>query len=62
MKLKFQFAFMSHFFANPLSSLLADNDIGDSACLNLAEAVRNVPSFRKYDPCLSLAMKSCLLF
>jgi origin recognition complex subunit 3 len=42
-----QFAYMSHFFANPLTSLLAKGSLVDYACPELAEAIRNTPSFRQ---------------
>jgi origin recognition complex subunit 3 len=39
---------MSHFFANPISVLLAGNIPATINNGKLCEAIRNVPSFRKY--------------
>lgn len=50
---------MTHFFANPLSVLLSDNLGSDNFQPELCEAIRNVPSFRRYDTiryCLLLTM------
>jgi origin recognition complex subunit 3 len=41
-----QYAYMSHFFANPLAVLLAKPDSTVIAQNKLCEAVRNLPSFR----------------
>ncbi|KAL4784260.1 origin recognition complex subunit 3 N-terminus-domain-containing protein [Aspergillus varians] len=43
-----KYAYMSHFFANPISVLLADGTPGDLGNDKLCEAIRNVPSFREY--------------
>lgn len=42
-----QYAYMSHFFANPLTILLAEDDCLDSFQVELCEAIRNIPSFRR---------------
>ncbi|KAJ5804253.1 uncharacterized protein N7518_000556 [Penicillium psychrosexuale] len=43
-----KYAYMSHFFANPLSVLLANPDSTILAQNKLCEAVRNLPSFRMF--------------
>ncbi|KAL4977821.1 origin recognition complex subunit 3 N-terminus-domain-containing protein [Aspergillus desertorum] len=43
-----KYAYMSHFFANPVSVLLADRIAEDLQHEKLCEAIRNVPSFREY--------------
>ncbi|KAL4969243.1 putative origin recognition complex subunit 3 [Aspergillus stella-maris] len=43
-----KYAYMSHFFANPVSVLLAEDIPGDLQIERLCEAIRNVPSFREY--------------
>ncbi|KAL5043189.1 hypothetical protein BDW71DRAFT_128806 [Aspergillus fruticulosus] len=43
-----KYAYMSHFFANPISVLLADRIPGGLEHDKLCEAIRNVPSFREY--------------
>ncbi|KAL4996536.1 origin recognition complex subunit 3 N-terminus-domain-containing protein [Aspergillus recurvatus] len=43
-----KYAYMSHFFANPISVLLADRVAEDLQHDKLCEAIRNVPSFREY--------------
>ncbi|KAL4774089.1 origin recognition complex subunit 3 N-terminus-domain-containing protein [Aspergillus nidulans var. acristatus] len=43
-----KYAYMSHFFANPISVLLADHIGEDLQHDKLCEAIRNVPSFREY--------------
>ncbi|KAL4752660.1 hypothetical protein BDW72DRAFT_191823 [Aspergillus terricola var. indicus] len=43
-----KYAYMSHFFANPISVLLADRIAEDLQHDKLCEAIRNVPSFREY--------------
>ncbi|KAL2814765.1 origin recognition complex subunit 3 N-terminus-domain-containing protein [Aspergillus granulosus] len=43
-----KYAYMSHFFANPASVLLADEIPTAIQQDKLCEAIRNVPSFRKY--------------
>ncbi|KAL4913159.1 origin recognition complex subunit 3 N-terminus-domain-containing protein [Aspergillus aurantiobrunneus] len=53
-----KYAYMSHFFANPISVLLADDAPGDLKHGKLCEAVRNVPSFREY--CEILIKDGCL--
>ena len=43
-----QYAYMSHFYANPLSILLSDDpDLFDGLQLGHVEAIRNLPSFRR---------------
>ncbi|KAL3465388.1 origin recognition complex subunit 3 N-terminus-domain-containing protein [Aspergillus heterothallicus] len=51
-----KYAYMSHFFANPISILLADEIPSTIQLSKLCEAVRNVPSFRNY--CETLAEDS----
>ncbi|KAL5337801.1 origin recognition complex subunit 3 N-terminus-domain-containing protein [Aspergillus crustosus] len=43
-----KYAYMSHFFANPVSVFLADNLPGDLQQVLFCEAIRNTPSFREY--------------
>ncbi|KAA8642214.1 putative origin recognition complex subunit 3 [Aspergillus tanneri] len=44
-----KYAYMSHFFANPLAVLLADDqDLSKLPPGKLCEAIRNIPSFRRY--------------
>ncbi|KAI9934423.1 hypothetical protein ASPWEDRAFT_117815 [Aspergillus wentii DTO 134E9] len=43
-----KYAYMTHFFANPLSVLLADKVSGDLPYGKLCEAIRNLPSFRRF--------------
>ncbi|KAJ0421026.1 origin recognition complex subunit 3 N-terminus-domain-containing protein [Aspergillus carlsbadensis] len=43
-----KYAYMSHFFANPISVLLADDIPATIQNGKLCEAIRNVPSFRNY--------------
>ncbi|OJJ46290.1 hypothetical protein ASPZODRAFT_133320 [Penicilliopsis zonata CBS 506.65] len=43
-----KYSYMSHFFANPLTALLADSVPANPPSTVLCEAIRNVPSFRSY--------------
>ncbi|PWY71460.1 hypothetical protein BO70DRAFT_414589 [Aspergillus heteromorphus CBS 117.55] len=43
-----KYAYMSHFFANPLAVLLADESVPDIRRDKVCEAIRNLPSFRRY--------------
>ncbi|KAI9371923.1 origin recognition complex subunit 3 N-terminus-domain-containing protein [Aspergillus egyptiacus] len=43
-----KYAYMSHFFANPISVLLADAVPDDLQRAKLCESVRNLPSFREH--------------
>ncbi|RAH70852.1 putative origin recognition complex subunit 3 [Aspergillus aculeatinus CBS 121060] len=43
-----KYAYMSHFFANPLSVLLADDAATTIQHDKVCEALRNLPSFRRY--------------
>ncbi|KAL2869955.1 putative origin recognition complex subunit 3 [Aspergillus lucknowensis] len=43
-----KYAYMSHFFSNPLSVLLAEDIPDELVQVRLCEAIRNVPSFREY--------------
>lgn len=41
-----QYAYMSHFFANPLAVLLGSPTLDTLSQTRLGEAIRNLPSFR----------------
>lgn len=41
-----KYAYMSHFFANPLSETLVRKDISDRFEEDYAEAVRHLPTFK----------------
>ncbi|ODH39835.1 hypothetical protein ACO22_01778 [Paracoccidioides brasiliensis] len=43
-----KYAYMAHFFANPLSTLLSKSATTTSLQTELCEAIRNIPSFRTY--------------
>ncbi|KAL4883638.1 origin recognition complex subunit 3 N-terminus-domain-containing protein [Aspergillus karnatakaensis] len=43
-----KYAYMSHFFANPISVFLASNVPGNLQQAQLCEAIRNTPSFREH--------------
>ncbi|KAL4940525.1 hypothetical protein BDV06DRAFT_196523 [Aspergillus oleicola] len=43
-----KYAYMSHFFANPVSVFLADDIPGYLQHDKICEAIRNIPSFREY--------------
>ncbi|KAK2798785.1 hypothetical protein FQN51_007461 [Onygenales sp. PD_10] len=43
-----KYAYMAHFFANPLSVLLSTTRPVNQVQTELCEAIRNIPSFRKY--------------
>ncbi|THC93056.1 hypothetical protein EYZ11_007453 [Aspergillus tanneri] len=50
-----KYAYMSHFFANPLAVLLADDqDLSKLPPGKLCEAIRNIPSFRRWEDSLVL--------
>ncbi|MCJ1375798.1 hypothetical protein MMC20_007035 [Loxospora ochrophaea] len=44
----FKYAHMTHFYANPLSTLLGNRDLASSLHKEHFEAVRNLPSFRSF--------------
>ncbi|KAL9128251.1 MAG: hypothetical protein Q9217_003041 [Psora testacea] len=54
-------AYMSHFFSNPLSSALASRDSVESWQEDHMEAVRNLPSFRRYCETLLVEKDHCLV-
>ncbi|KAK2759090.1 hypothetical protein FQN54_003189 [Arachnomyces sp. PD_36] len=43
-----KYAYMSHFFANPLTILLSDSPLPKEPQPEFCEAIRNLPSFRRY--------------
>ncbi|PGH33633.1 origin recognition complex subunit 3 [[Emmonsia] crescens] len=43
-----KYAYMAHFFANPLSALLSKVEAAKTLQSDLCEAIRNIPSFRRH--------------
>ncbi|GES56970.1 origin recognition complex subunit [Aspergillus terreus] len=52
-----KYAYMTHFFTNPLAVLLANQEPSDLPSARFCEAVRNVPSFRRH--CENLLDEGC---